>query len=367
MTFKSDEVFTKVQEGLKADPSAGKKIGGVYQFNVTGEGGSKKTWCVDLKSSPPVVKDSPAEKADCTITLNDADLVNMVSGKANGQQLFMQGKLKIQGNMAMAMKLDQLFKAQKPTSAGASSPAAFKSDEVFAQVQAGLKADPSAGKKVGGVYQFNVTGEGGAKKVWSVDLKAATPVVKDAPVDKPECTITLADNDLVNMVSGKANGQQLFMQGKLKIQGNMAMAMKLDQLFKSSKGAPAAATAAPAAAAAAGPKFGSDAVFEQIRSGLQSDPSLAKKVGGVYQFNVTGDGGAKKTWSVDLKATPPVVKDAAAEKPECTITIADADFLNMTTGKANGQQLFMQGKLKIQGNMALAMKLDQLVKKKASL
>ena len=32
----------------------------------------------------------------------------------NPQQLFMQGKIKIKGNMALAMKLEQVIKAKKP-------------------------------------------------------------------------------------------------------------------------------------------------------------------------------------------------------------------------------------------------------------
>jgi hypothetical protein len=53
-------------------------------------------------------------------------------------------------------------------------------------------------------------------------------------------------------MSGKANGQALFMGGKLKIAGNMMMAMKLSELTKSLNAAPKAA--APLAA-----------VFAQVR------------------------------------------------------------------------------------------------------
>jgi hypothetical protein len=68
-------------------------------------------------------------------------------------------------------------------------------------------------------------------------------------------------------MSGKANGQALFMGGKLKIAGNMMMAMKLSELTKSLNAAPkAAAPAAAAAAPAAGAKAdGLAAVFAQVR------------------------------------------------------------------------------------------------------
>ncbi|KAG9471693.1 hypothetical protein GDO78_013674 [Eleutherodactylus coqui] len=51
---------------------------------------------------------------------------------------------------------------------------------------------------------------------------------------------------------------------------------------------------------------------------------------------------------------------AADKKADCTITMADADLLALMTGKINPQTAFFQGKLKIAGNMGLAMKLQSL-------
>ncbi len=50
------------------------------------------------------VKES-SEKADCIIAISDDDYVALMSGKLNAQSAFMQGKIKIQGNMMLAMKL----------------------------------------------------------------------------------------------------------------------------------------------------------------------------------------------------------------------------------------------------------------------
>lgn len=102
-------------------------------------------------------------------------------------------------------------------------------------------------------------------------------------------------------------------------------------------------------------------IFEtKIADGLKADPGRAKAINAVYQFNVTGPNGG--TWTVDLRAASPGVKSGAAEKANCTITVADTDFINLVTGKANGQTLFMSGKIKIAGDMGLAMKLTQVLK-----
>lgn len=45
-----------------------------------------------------------------TFIIKDCDVVELISGKINPQKAFFQGKVKIQGNMGMAMKLVDLQK-----------------------------------------------------------------------------------------------------------------------------------------------------------------------------------------------------------------------------------------------------------------
>jgi putative sterol carrier protein len=97
------------------------------------------------------------------------------------------------------------------------------------------------------------------------------------------------------------------------------------------------------------------------------------------QWDIKGDKGVE-IWTMDLKAGN-IAKGAAA-KADCTIACSEEDFLGMISGKANSQAMFMQvyprqhlprqhtvlqtcalqGKLKIKGNMMLAMKLGELTK-----
>jgi putative sterol carrier protein len=50
------------------------------------------------------VSQSRPKKADATFTMTDEDFNNVCLGKLNPQIAFMQGKMKIKGNMAAASK-----------------------------------------------------------------------------------------------------------------------------------------------------------------------------------------------------------------------------------------------------------------------
>jgi putative sterol carrier protein len=98
---------------------------------------------------------------------------------------------------------------------------------------------------------------------------------------------------------------------------------------------------------------------EKIASRLTSNPDVAEKIKSSYQFDLTGDGGGK--WAVDLKTPPGQVTEGEIEAPSVTITMAAKDFVDLVEGRLNGQMAFMQGKLKLKGDLSLALKLQQLV------
>ena len=100
------------------------------------------------------------------------------------------------------------------------------------------------------------------------------------------------------------------------------------------------------------------AIFDEMGKRIEAKPELIEMVGAVYQFDVTGEDGG--TWWVDLKNGPGGVHEGAAENPNCTIAMATGDFIELMTGKLDGQQAFMQGKLKVSGDMMLATKLGML-------
>lgn len=84
----------------------------------------------------------------------------------------------------------------------------------------------------------------------------------------------------------------------------------------------------------------------------------AKGLSATYQFDLSGDGGGK--WNIAIKDEQCEVKEGQAPSPNITLSMTAKDYLDMINGKLNGQMAFMTGKLKISGDMGLALRLQSL-------
>lgn len=99
---------------------------------------------------------------------------------------------------------------------------------------------------------------------------------------------------------------------------------------------------------------------EQIPARVQQNPQIIKDVNAVYEFNINGDNGG--VWTVDLtEAGAGKVSEGSTGNAKCIVTVGDQDFVNIVTKKTNAQMAFMSGKLKVKGDMGLALKLQKIL------
>lgn len=93
-------------------------------------------------------------------------------------------------------------------------------------------------------------------------------------------------------------------------------------------------------------------ITEQMRSRVGTSANLKKSV--KFDF---GDDGAVR---IDDSVSPAVV-DNQNVPTDCTVKVSMADFTDMATGKQNPQMAFMMGKLKVEGDMSVAMQLGSIL------
>jgi len=99
--------------------------------------------------------------------------------------------------------------------------------ETFDLMSSRFKPDKARG--LNAVVQYEITGEGGGS--WHATFKDDTCVVTSGIAANPTLTLTMSAQDWLDMLAGKLSGQMAFMSGKLKLKGDMGLAMKLPSLF----------------------------------------------------------------------------------------------------------------------------------------
>lgn len=81
---------------------------GIFQFELSGD--EAGTWYIDLKTKGGSIgSGKPPLKADVVMSMSSTDFVKMFTGKLKPTLAFMTGKLRIKGNMALAIKLEKVL------------------------------------------------------------------------------------------------------------------------------------------------------------------------------------------------------------------------------------------------------------------
>ncbi|CAO3692851.1 unnamed protein product [Rhizopus stolonifer] len=118
--FQSSELIAQLDTAFKSfNPEEKtkmiKQVNGVFQFVIKNSEGKQEIFTVDVKKEGKVSRGKGSTKADAVLTLKDQDFVDLAKGKLNGQKAYMSGKLKVKGQIMLAMKLDSVFKSVNPT------------------------------------------------------------------------------------------------------------------------------------------------------------------------------------------------------------------------------------------------------------
>ena len=89
----------EIQQKAASKPAIGKTL----KFNL----GGQILFIDGTGATNQVSKDDKV--ADCTISISQEDFIKLFSGKLNPMMAFMSGKIKVDGDMSVAMKLQTLF------------------------------------------------------------------------------------------------------------------------------------------------------------------------------------------------------------------------------------------------------------------
>jgi 3-hydroxyacyl-CoA dehydrogenase/3a,7a,12a-trihydroxy-5b-cholest-24-enoyl-CoA hydratase len=293
--------------------------------------------------------------------------------KENDQRIVFRSKIKERGEVCISNAAVELWKElpkpqerAKPKAAAAGAAAVPTSADIFRAIGTFVQGNPATAEKVKTAFLFKLSGP---ESAWTIDLSTPPGAVHEGAVGKAACTLEMSDPDFMAMATGQADAMKLFSTGKLKISGDVMASQKLGFLKKltpemvlaetrrrtAGRATIGETTTAAGGAPAAYTPTVADA-FEVFAEVLKQNPDIPAKVGVVFMFKVGGT-----PYILDLKNGGGSVKQGEGAA-ECTLELAESDFLDLTQGKADPMKLFTTGKLKISGNVMASQKLQALFK-----
>merc|ERR1712045_121986 len=214
-------------------------------------------WYVDLKNGSGACGTGAApSEPDVTFRMKDNDFQKMFAGKLKPTTAFMTGKLKLEGDMGKAMKLeklmgkmqtrsmhtmpnhqrayDQMFKRQNFSNGFHTSVSLSRDYNAVSEVLDRIKAVSSEAivKQVGAIYLFDVKEKG----KYYIDFKNGTGTVGEGdPEHKADVTITMNEEVFLNIFNRELAPATAFMTGKVKVSGDLSKALTLEKVMKATR------------------------------------------------------------------------------------------------------------------------------------
>lgn len=244
-----EAVFHQIEAVLTDDLV--KKTNAVYSFTLSDQ---KTDWFLDLKNgNGSCGKGKPSADADATFTMNSTNFNKMFAGKLKPTAAFMSGRLKISGNMGKAMKLEKLMGkmqsrgfhtqsivldrqlSQSPIQQGFRN---YSDNSRYTEVKPVFDriktvTTPSIVKKINAIFVFDIEGEG----KWHVDLKSGKgDIGVDDPNVKADVTVILKKEIFLKIFNREVKPATAFMNGNMKISGDLSKAMALESMMKATRG-----------------------------------------------------------------------------------------------------------------------------------
>jgi putative sterol carrier protein len=100
--------------------------------------------------------------------------------------------------------------------------------DLMARMPAAFLPEKAGDKEVS--IQFHFTGEQASD--WVALIKDGACAVEEKIYDNPTLALTADGQDYIDVITGKEDGMGAFMKGKLKLKGDLNLAMKMMNFFK---------------------------------------------------------------------------------------------------------------------------------------
>ena len=99
-------LFSRMPKAFQPEKAVG--VDAVIQFDLSGAQGGQ--WVATIKDGKCAVEKGKVENPKLTLSADAVDYVGIFTGKVNPMAAFGEGKIKLKGDLGLAMKLMNFFK-----------------------------------------------------------------------------------------------------------------------------------------------------------------------------------------------------------------------------------------------------------------
>lgn len=244
----------------------------------------------------------------------------------------------------------------------------FKCDILFSIIDYRMKEEPDLIEQLKAVFQYNITQNGKHITTWTADTKNDIAVYNSEPRNnvKPDCVVTVDDDDFVKIMVGKLNPQRAFIMGKLNIKGNVLLLQKLNTLWTQIQLAGKAPELPLLASAVLNykliPGVKCDAMLVEMFIRMARQPHLIKDLKAIFRLHVNKDNKEVACYTINLtESTPSFYRGAGqSDVADFELYLDDDDFVRLMYNRIKLSDSIETGRVKLVGNKELACKLQTL-------
>lgn len=247
----------------------------------------------------------------------------------------------------------------------------YKCDILFSIIDYRMKEEPELIEQLKAIFQYNITQNGKHVTTWTADTKNDIAVYNSEPRNnaKPDCVVTVDDDDFVKIMVGKLNPQRAFIMGKLNIKGNVLLLQKLNTLWTQIQLAGKVPELPLLASAVLNykliPGLKCDAMLVEMFIRMARSPSLVAGLKNIFRLHILNNEQEEVTcYTINLTqdSTPSFYRGAGHENDSADfeLFINDDDFVRLMFNRIQLKDSIESGRIKLKGDQALACKLQIL-------
>lgn len=102
--------------------------------------------------------------------------------------------------------------------------------ETLATLQEKMNTNPEGISSLNTTYQFDLSGD--EEGIYQIKFENSQVEVVEGVTFEPKCTMNLSAKNFLKLIEGNLNPTMAFMAGKLKIKGDIGLALKLQAVLK---------------------------------------------------------------------------------------------------------------------------------------